>query len=216
MRTILNHDKKELAFFAANAILSEIESVMEKKGTCSVGLVGGTSVSETYEQLKKLGKDLMEHVKFFILDERISPLNSDESNYKLISRYMNAIPINVEAKDLQDELESYEKKIMKEGGIDIAILSAGEDCHVAAIYPNKKYSNNFYEILYDSPKPPKDRVTISPKALSESKSVFIFFIGEKKKDALKKFLSEEKINSYDSIRKIPNITIITDLKVNHE
>mgnify|MGYP005840061759 CR=1 FL=1 len=216
MRTILNKDIKELAFYAASAILSEIESVLEKKGTCNVGLVGGTSVGETYNQLKISGEDILEYVNFFILDERITPLDSDESNYKLISQYLNAISINVESKNLKEELINYSEKIKKVGGLDIAILSAGEDCHVAAIYPKKKYSNDFYEILKDSPKPPKERITITPNALSETKSVFLFFIGDNKKDAYKKFLSNKKINSYDAIKKIKKITIITNLRMCNE
>ena len=70
-------------------------------------------------------------------------------------------------------------------------MSSGEDGHVAALYPNHhsiRNDSDFFLSMRDSPKPPKDRMTMSRKLLTKSKIVILLFFGEIKEDAYRKFL----------------------------
>jgi 6-phosphogluconolactonase len=87
-------------------------------------------------------------------------------------------------------LRRYQEEFKKYGGkFDIAFFGVGEDGHIGALFPQytiKNETDSFF-ILHDSPKPPKDRMTLSRK-LAEKTGVGVFlFVGEGKKDAFKKF-----------------------------
>jgi 6-phosphogluconolactonase len=45
--------------------------------------------------------------------------------------------------------------------------------------------------IFDSPKLPPHRITVSKNMIYDIKVVFVFFIGEKKKKALEDFLDEK-------------------------
>lgn len=229
MKIIKNKNTDELISSTANFIIDEIEELAKTKDKMSIGLVGGRSVAKLYEELSKKDSEAWKKCHFFMIDERYVPIDDEESNYKLVNETLlkrllkkNLIrddflhPMRTDlqgpktAKDYSKQFEEYANPL------DIAILSSGEDGHIAGIFPGKEYSDDSaYEYFDDSPKMPPKRISITPKFLSKTKKAFTLFIGEGKKEALKKYLNKEHERTLpqkvlDLIKNNDIITNITD------
>ena len=71
------------------------------------------------------------------------------------------------------------------------MLGVGEDGHVASIFPNHQSvatSDFGYIKVTKAPKPPSDRVSITPSVILFAKTIFLFFIGKSKRQAYDEFL----------------------------
>ncbi|KAM0674521.1 hypothetical protein GVAV_002136 [Gurleya vavrai] len=103
--------------------------------------------------------------QIYFSDERLNGETNIESarlNFKYMSATLN---------DLR------EKKLQK---CELAILSVGEDGHVASLFPNHLAlcDLNDFCYVYDSPKEPKERITVTIKYLNEIEKL-IFMIPPK-------------------------------------
>jgi len=227
MKIIIDKNMDMLAKNAATLIVDSIKAVAEKKDKVVLGLVGGRSVVSTYDELAKIDSPAWIKTHFIVLDERAVPSDSDESNFKLIKKHLlnpliernqidihNIHPFDSDKANIEEAISDYTRILIADGDkIDVAILSSGEDGHIAAIYPGKNYDNDKHFIyMEDSPKPPSKRITATPKVISSSCEGFVFFLGEAKKTALKEFLGGARSTPMDTERKIEKLTILTDQK----
>jgi len=230
MKVIRDKSFEELSRLAATEVLIRIQELAILKNSVNLGLVGGRSVSEIYRALTENTTISWKKVHFFLLDERYVPLDDKESNYSLIKKDLfdpllennlittkNIHPINTHANNPNDAVFEYEKILDQyDGKIDVAIISAGENGHVAAIHPGMYFNTKgTYKYIEDSPKPPPKRITITPETLSETSSAILVFKGEGKKEALKKFLNKpeaKRTTPEKTMHLIKDLIVITDLK----
>ena len=73
------------------------------------------------------------------------------------------------------------------GHFDVAILSLGEDGHIASLFPGQSaVLNSAYSAVAvdNSPKPPPLRVSIGVDRLAASTAIYIFAVGESKREPL--------------------------------
>ena len=166
-----------------------------------IGLSGGRSFNEFYEKLVEY-KDkikLWSKIKFCFVDERIVPLDSDDSNYKLVNSLLfeelvtsdlitsnQIITINNECQNIASD---YSSKVPR---IDIAFFGSGEDGHIASLFPKHNLLVSKEEIfleIHDSPKPPLSRITLSPSMIYSIEFSCIVFKGESKQEAFDKFIN---------------------------
>lgn len=181
-------------------MFSENENIM-------IWLSWWTSLDEFYDiilnKYKIIPEDIRNKIKYCFLDERIIELENDDSNYKQVKEKFfskliennllnewNIIKINnnLKTKEIADK---YNATIDK---INIALWGVWEDWHIWSLFPLDnaiKSETNWYLYINNSPKPPKERITISPFKIKEIWHSFIFFMWEKKKNALLNFLKEE-------------------------
>jgi 6-phosphogluconolactonase len=148
-------------------------------------------------------------VHLFLVDERVVPADHADSNQRQLQQSFVA-PL-VEAGRLREEnfhafrfpdrpstaaqaaaIEACNRELQALGGrFDAVLLSAGEDGHVAALFPgHRSYSDaaDGYVRFDDSPKAPAARVTASRALLLRSRAAALVFAGEAKREALAAFL----------------------------
>ncbi|MDD5377142.1 MAG: 6-phosphogluconolactonase [Candidatus Gracilibacteria bacterium] len=201
MKIISSHEKEKLASLAFTSFLEQLHSFRNQRHLI-IGLSGGTSLLAFYEALRNffpfLEPELRKKIRFVFLDERLVPLDHPDSNYRLLSgilfapllekKLLSEEQIFAVRTDITDPVMEYFSRVPH---IDIGLFGVGPDGHIASLFPNHpglQDKNNGYIMVHDSPKPPSDRISISIPYVRKICSVFVFFIGEGKREAYERFL----------------------------
>jgi len=115
-----------------------------------------------------------------------------------------------------------ETRVGRESRFDAVILSMGEDGHIASLFPGHMEQLNSTESaisIDNSPKPPAVRVSIGVARLAKASAIYIFALGEGKREPLAGLLagtsaaSESPISMLRKNSPATQIFIATDLKL---
>ncbi|MBW3020564.1 6-phosphogluconolactonase, partial [Candidatus Woesearchaeota archaeon] len=198
-----------------------INNLLKSKDYVVIAFPGGRSAKKIYERLRSKKID-WKKVHIFMIDERKVSLDSEDSNFKILNdnllKYIKIPEENVHPFHYDEETSHYTDELSELGSFDITVLSAGEDGHIASLFPNHPSifdeSDGFIDVD-DSPKQPMERMSASANLILESSLAIILFIGESKKQALKSFLSGK--DSFESlpvnlVHSISNSYLFTDQK----
>jgi len=200
---IISGKKQETDKKAIKIIEDSISALLKTQKYVVMAVPGGRSVRGVFHLLK-LADIPWKKTHIFMVDERLVPIEHDDSNFKLayesFIKYLtekgklpkqNVHPFIIDTTKKDYGLARYKEELIKYGGrYDIVLLGVGEDCHVGALFPNHasvKDDSEYFLILNDSPKAPKKRMTLSRKLLLRSQSVLAFFYSENKRNAFEKF-----------------------------
>lgn len=193
---ILKATREQLEKQIALTIRDKIHELLEDQDQVIMGLVGGSSVEKVYEHLSILDID-WPSIHIFPADDRLVLLSDKESNSGLISKYFGATGAHLHLLHLKKTerfgVEDVEYEFTQLGdSFDIVVLSAGEDGHVAGLFPGSTITDTeeFFFDFHNSPKPPKERMTASRTLLEKSLSAFLIFFGQTKKEVFKAFQEE--------------------------
>ena len=144
----------------------------------------------------------------FLADERLVPVSSDESNFKLVKDDLLSAPLgdgrmpeaNAHSFPFRPDqadagVAAYDAALAAVGGrFDIAILSAGEDGHTASLFPGHPALDSGasgFVLVEGSPKPPPRRISASLPLLAKTRFGVVVFYGESKRAALEKFTAPD-------------------------
>jgi 6-phosphogluconolactonase len=164
-------------------------------------LTGGQSVLSLYKLLSKANSN-WDKWHIYIGDERFLPAGHKDRNDQIINEIWldnSPIPkkniyfIKAELGLLKARVE-YENTLKKIDKFDVVLLSMGEDGHVASLFPGHVYSENQSVVVErNSPKSPKERISMSYKQLNQSHYVFKLIMGESKQKAVALFKNNANI-----------------------
>jgi len=185
--------KKEL--FISVKIERTIIKSIDKNGDCKICLSGGSSPQNTLIQLSKSDKIDWSKVIFFLTDERVTALNSNQSNYGNLKSIFKNTPVIIEpfynGVNLNKSIISYQRHIKKyllneDDHFDLLILGFGEDGHIASLFPEDKKSPQRQEDVFYVNKIVNgyDRLSLSMKRLKKSKQTIMISYGETKYDLI--------------------------------
>lgn len=231
MKQIIVKPVAELNQEAQECIGDAITQLLDKQPQVILGVCGGRSVGAVYELLAKNESVDWKRVHVFLVDERIVPITDEESNYKLVKEKLldplirsgkmpaeNAHPFIMDETKPNFGAFEYMKQLMKFGGkFDVVVLSAGEDSHVAALYPEHRVTRNeavLFTSVTDSPKPPAKRLTATKPMLQQAKVAVLLIVGEGKRKALDQFRNEKMDDAHcpaKLVLRCPNWFMFTDL-----
>jgi 6-phosphogluconolactonase len=231
MKTI-HATRQKLELKAATLIAKKIRFLLKSQPLVALAIPGGTSVSGIFQHLLQQ-KIQWQKVHIFMVDERLVPTNHPDSNFQLAKSvfldyltenyllpkanthpyiYYN-LPIHQAENAYKNELREISHRF------DIILLSAGEDGHVGALYPNHPTINSseeFFITTFHSPKPPPKRITASRKLMQNAKTAILLFLGDNKRHAYKNFL-DRSLSVQDCpaklIKAIDDSYVFTDLKL---
>ncbi len=173
-----------------------IERTIVAKGSCSVGLAGGTTPRAIYSALAKVttvSASQWALVSFYFGDERLVPMNDPDSNFRLAHETLFAplaiAPARVhrvptESSDRDEMVRSY--ACLLPAALDLLHLGMGADGHTASLFPG---SSALLEatrrvVLVTGPKPPFDRITITPPVIDHAAAVLLTVTGAEKASAV--------------------------------
>ena len=188
-------DSAVLQQVACNRILDASAHAIERRGRFLIVLAGGTTPAGVYRMLRAADTDWSRwHVYFG--DERCLPADAAERNSRMAAgAWLDHVSIPhdqilVLPAELGPEIAArhYAKTLRNVGDFDLVMLGLGEDGHTASLFPGHDWgvAANAPDVLsvFDAPKPPRLRVSLSARRLSRARAVLFLVAGETKRNAV--------------------------------
>lgn len=173
-------------------ILAAANEAIASRGRFSIVLAGGSTPKSVYALLKDAQADWVNwHV--YHNDDRCLPIDNSERN-SLMARTTWLDHVTIPASQIHDipsELgniegaKAYAKILAGVPEFDLVLLGLGEDGHTASLFPNQPVDNSADAVpVFDAPKPPAERITVSQQRLSNTREVIFLVTGAGKQDAV--------------------------------
>jgi 6-phosphogluconolactonase len=189
----------ELEHTAAQTLLDSARHAIAERGAFHIVLAGGSTPRGVYRLLKNAGADWSAwHIWFG--DERCLPPGNTERNSRMAAEVwldiVTAIPreqIHPIPAELGAEAAAavYASALKNVGEFDLVLLGLGEDGHTASLFPEHELGaeENAPDALavYDAPKPPPERVSLSAQRLNRARRVIFLVAGESKQEAMRQW-----------------------------
>ncbi|MBU1221735.1 6-phosphogluconolactonase [Myxococcota bacterium] len=192
-------------------------SLLNSERIHSMALCGGRIIKPLAESLCRK-KIEIKNMEIFLTDERLTATISELNYVNVKNDFINY----ANDQGLLEDTVFYNP--WKSGNfdfdmsvppLDLAILSSGEDGHFASVFPGSNFKvNNKYHKVIDAPKPPSERATLSAEMIFSSKHVMLFFVGESKLNAFRKFSDSDSDYNFPDFpvglfRDHPNCTVFS-------
>ena len=193
---VVFEDIDKLSEQLAYNILEIAETSIRLSNSFKIVLTGGNSVLKLYNILSN-SKSNWSKWHIYLGDERCLPTNDKDRNDHVINQvWLNNSQIlkkNIhfihEEFGADDGALHYEKILDNVGDFDVVLLSIGEDGHAASLFPHHLYDKNTSVVVErNSPKFPKDRISMSYSRLNQSKNIFKIISGSSKQKAVKMWI----------------------------
>jgi len=189
----------DVAKAAAKMVEDTARECIAHRGAFHWALAGGTTPKRCYELLCDADIDWAKvHVWFG--DERCLPVGDAERNDVMADEaLLNHVAIpKQQVHRMHAELGAeqaamlYADALASIDALDLVLLGIGEDGHTASLFPNNPAlaNPNLAVPVFNSPKPPSDRVSIGYKALKSAHKRVIMVTGESKRDAFEKICAD--------------------------
>jgi len=190
---------EDVAKAAAEHAVEVLGFVIKARGTAVWALAGGTSPMLAYKMITTDYSTSIDWSKVTVVigDERMVPLDHADSSWGVImalfdestelSKVVRITP-DVTGTVIQ-AAEKYNHLVKDLGRFDLVWAGVGEDGHTLSLFPGNDAFTSIAEDriipVYNSPKPPAERLTLSIKALESVDSLTIFATGSSKASALR-------------------------------
>ena len=183
---------EQVAETTCQHILNAADTAIAERGKFKLVLAGGSTPEKVYRLLAKANADWANwHIYYG--DERCLPADHQDRNSLIASRVLLdkvAIPANqiyTMPAELGPEVaaDRYKLAVSKAGTFDMVLLGMGEDGHTASLFPGHPHpQDELVHAVYKSPKPPPERVSLSAKALSNTRELIFLITGSNKQEAV--------------------------------
>jgi 6-phosphogluconolactonase len=207
---------------AAELVVTAVERAFGKHGRARLAITGGSAAAALRHVVRSLGAAWSQVVLTWI-DERCVPLADPQSNrgqaYALgylpkEPRPLHELALYLDGEKPQQAAARVEHDLRKhfDSKLDVVFYGLGEDGHIASLFPGHPAleATGLATAVTDSPKPPKERVTLTLRALASSSSSVLLACGRAKRGAL------ERLRDGDPTQpgsRLPNLVVVTDLRM---
>jgi 6-phosphogluconolactonase len=184
---------EQVAEAASRQILAAAERAISENGRFKLVLAGGTTPEKVYKLLAQAHADWSKWVIYYG-DERCLPADHGDRNSIMAERaLLNKVSIPAgQIFTIPAELgpetgaKQYRQAVADALPFDMVLLGMGEDGHTASLFPGHQYNpEELTHAVYNSPKPPPERVSISAKALSNTRELIFLITGANKQEPVK-------------------------------
>lgn len=197
-------DAQALRQLACRRILTAATTAIEERGKFIIVLAGGNTPRETYQLLRGAKADWSRwHVYYG--DERCLPVNDTGRNSSMAAdAWLSHVPIpHGQLHAIPAELGAntaalvYADWLRDVGTFDLVLLGLGEDGHTASLFPGREWgiASNAPDTLavFDAPKPPQHRVSLSARRLSRTRAALFLVTGQTKRSAVARWCAGDAI-----------------------
>jgi 6-phosphogluconolactonase len=234
-------DLSQLRLTFAKEFETQAKEVIARREKCILALPGGSVASAFFPTLATLAVDWT-RIEVFWIDERAVPPDHPDSNVGLASRLLlvpaRVPPARIhrmhgELPDLEQAARRATDELKSIAGdpphVDLAIVGVGDDGHVASIFPSRPGAragssadlptearsakgDQPVVAVYDSPKPPARRLTLTLAVLANAGLVIVAAFGASKAEAMRGALDQSSAATpvAELLRRAPSSLVLLD------
>ncbi|MFA5371880.1 MAG: 6-phosphogluconolactonase [Sideroxydans sp.] len=196
----MHHDAEALAAAVARRLAALIGQAITARGVCRLALAGGETPRQCYAELGSLAVDWT-RVQIYFGDERCLPAGDTQRNDEMARQSLlqrvgipsaNVHAVAAELGALRAAAD-YVARLKDALPLDIVLLGMGEDGHTASLFPGNPalLANEAAVAVFDAPKPPPERVSLSLGTLNTVRHKLFLVAGAGKRDALSRIVRGE-------------------------
>jgi 6-phosphogluconolactonase len=176
----------------ARVILAAAIRAISLRGRFQLVLAGGRTPLAAYNLLVGEPAD-WDRWHIFLGDERCLPADDTERNSVAAAHaFLDRVPIPRDnlhwiaaERGAAEAALDYEATVRERAPFDLVLLGMGEDGHTASLFPGLEIpSDRLVAPVYNAPKPPSERVSLTPRALADCRELLILVTGAEKGAAL--------------------------------
>jgi len=180
---------------AIETILASAAGAIRERGEFHIVLAGGSTPQEIYRGLCTAKTDWSAwHIYFG--DERCLPsIDPARNSHMAAEAWLNKVPIPpLHLHTIAGELgadkaaQQYSAMLRTVGDFDLVLLGLGEDGHTASLFPGHEWGTAPGApdtlAVFDAPKPPSQRVSLSAARLGRTRQAIFLVSGESKHRAV--------------------------------
>lgn len=202
------------------------KQALAERGEFHIVLAGGSTPRRLYEALAREPHDWPRWRAWFG-DERCLPSGHPERNSQMTRRaWLDRVDFpGTNIRSMPAELgaragaEAYAETLRGLGDFDLLLLGLGEDGHTASLFPGHDWGEEegAPDVLavWDAPKPPPERISLSARRLSRSRRVLFLATGAGKVPALDAWRRGERIPAA-AIRPAAGVDVLMDAEASGE
>ncbi len=197
-------DIAELHRTAVQRILDAAARAIEERGRFQIVLAGGQTPIGVYQMLRTACTEWRNWIIYFG-DERCVPRDDAARNSRMAAMalldhvpipptHIHMIPAELGARQAAD---AYTIDLRSVGDFDLVLLGLGEDGHTAGLFPDHDWgvARDAPDVLpvFDAPKPPPERVSLSAARLGRARAVWFLVAGDSKREAVARWRRGEPL-----------------------
>lgn len=188
-------DDTSLLADALARVTAAARDAIAQHGAFDIVLAGGNTPRKLYRALRHADTDWTRWHAWFG-DERCAPPDDPERNSRMARDEWldhvampaaNVHPIPAEA-GARDAAVLYARELRAVAAFDLVLLGLGEDGHTASLFPGHNLGAHIDSpdvmAVFNAPKPPPERVSLSAQRLSRARHVLFLVEGAGKRDAV--------------------------------
>lgn len=200
-KMVVAKNPEEFRRLGAESIGKKIASAILTRGRCTIALSGGSTPGPVYEELGNsdlAAKIAWPQLEIFFADERAVPIDHPDSNYRLVKDTLlrshpealgQAYRMPADAPDREQAAKRYGRRLPDP--LDVLVLGMGPDGHTASLFPGSAAldESELRVVAVTAPKPPPERMTITPAVITRSRSIIMLVAGAEKAPMVARALS---------------------------
>ena len=191
-------DTAALQELAVRCTLDAAARAIAARGRFAIVLAGGNTPRGVYAMLRDATTDWSRWDIWFG-DERCAPPDDPERNSVMahdawlshVAIPQDQVHVIAAERGADAAARAYADALRDIGDFDLVLLGLGEDGHTASLFPGHDWGIAPYApdalAIYDAPKPPPQRVSLSGARLSGAREVVFLVVGESKRDAVRRW-----------------------------
>lgn len=188
----------DLVSDVSQRLAARVESIKASERPPRLVLTGGTIAGKLYGELSAADADWAA-AHYWWGDERFVPVGHQDRNDRMAHEgfldrlsipadHIHPMPAHGCDKSMAQAADDY-ALTLPEDPFDVVLLGLGPDAHVASLFPGfpqvTELTRRVVEV-FDSPKPPPERITLTFPALNHTRATWFIVSGADKADAVAK------------------------------
>jgi len=213
-------DANAVAEAGADFIASKARQAIRDRGQFRLVLAGGTTPLACYRLLAAQAHQ-WDKWQLYYGDERCLPEDHAERNHRMVmatglSERVGGHHVMPTELGPEQAARNYQRIVENALPFDLVLLGMGEDGHTASLFPGHDLQPGegaLCTAVYQSPKPPPERVSLTLNALQDCRDMLLLVTGAGKRDALTQWQQGAQL-PIAQVTAIPQAQVFIDKSLN--